>query len=55
MKNGTCWLDDQGKLIQAHGGMIIKFGDLYYWYGENKGRCDRRELLHQFRSAYLAL
>ena len=36
MKNGTCWLDDQGKLIQAHGGMIIKFGDLYYWYGENK-------------------
>jgi len=36
MKNGTCWLDDQGNLIQAHGGMIARFGDKWYWYGENK-------------------
>ena len=36
MKNGTCWLDDQGNLIQAHGGMIARFGDTWYWYGENK-------------------
>jgi hypothetical protein len=36
MKNGQCWLDDQGHLIQAHGGMIARFGDMWYWYGENK-------------------
>ena len=30
MKNGTCWLDDQGNLIQAHGGMIARFGDVWY-------------------------
>ena len=36
MKNGTCWLDDSGKLIQAHGGMIAKFLNKWYWYGENK-------------------
>lgn len=36
MKNGRCWLDDSGKLIQAHGGMIARFGEKWYWYGENK-------------------
>lgn len=36
MKNGTCWLDDRGNLLQAHGGMIARFGDTWYWYGENK-------------------
>ncbi|MFC6295194.1 glycoside hydrolase family 43 protein [Lactiplantibacillus daoliensis] len=35
-KNGQMWLDDQGKPIQAHGGMIAKFEDHYYWYGEEK-------------------
>lgn len=36
MKNGTCWTDDSGKLIQAHGGCIRRFHDKWYWYGENK-------------------
>ncbi|MDO4741031.1 MAG: glycoside hydrolase family 43 protein [Eubacteriales bacterium] len=36
MKNGQCWPDDSGKLIQAHGGMIARFGEKWYWYGENK-------------------
>ena len=36
MKNGTCWTDDSGKLIQAHGGCIRNFGGKWYWYGENK-------------------
>ena len=36
MKNGTCWLDDSGRPIQAHGGMIARFGEKWYWYGENK-------------------
>lgn len=48
MKNGQCWLDDAGNLIQAHGGMITRFGDRWYWYGENKDadnvRVDGRQL-----------
>ena len=35
-KNGTCWLDDKGNLIQAHGGMITQFNGKWYWFGENK-------------------
>lgn len=37
MKNGTMWYDDAGNPIQAHGGMILKYNDVWYWYGENKG------------------
>ncbi len=35
-KNGTAWLDTDGNPIQAHGGYIIKHGEYYYWYGENR-------------------
>jgi hypothetical protein len=35
-KNGELWLDTSGKHINAHGGNIIKYGDKYYWYGENR-------------------
>ena len=35
MKNGTCWTDDAGRPIQAHGGMIARFGKKWYWYGQN--------------------
>lgn len=34
--NGKMWLDDKGKPIQAHGGMIMNYGDLWYWYGEDR-------------------
>jgi len=37
MKNGIIWQDIDGNDIQAHGGCIIKHGDMYYWYGEHKG------------------
>lgn len=37
MKNGSCWTDDRGELIQAHGGMILEHEGVYYWYGEHKG------------------
>jgi len=36
MKNGTLWKDIDGNDIQAHGGMIARFGEKWYWYGENK-------------------
>lgn len=34
--NGQLWMDNNRKHINAHGGNIIKFGDKYYWYGENR-------------------
>lgn len=30
------WKTTSGEPIQAHGGMILHFGNRYYWYGENK-------------------
>lgn len=36
-KNGELWFDDQGKPIQAHGGMILEHEGVWYWYGEHKG------------------
>lgn len=38
MKNGQMWKDTDGNNIQAHGGCIIEYDDIYYWYGENKGQ-----------------
>ena len=35
---GEVWPDDRDQHIQAHGGGIIKFGDTYYWFGEDRGR-----------------
>lgn len=40
-KTGEAWKDTEGKQIQAHGGLIQKFGDTYYWYGEDKSRGGR--------------
>lgn len=34
--NGQLWMDNNRKHINAHGGNIIKYGDKYYWYGENR-------------------
>ena len=36
MKNGTLWLDTDGRGIQAHGGSILQHNGIFYWYGENK-------------------
>jgi hypothetical protein len=35
---GGIWLDESGKQIQAHGGGIIKHGNYYYWYGEDRSQ-----------------
>lgn len=32
---GQEWLDDQGKHISAHGGGILFYEGIYYWYGED--------------------
>lgn len=38
IRPGAVWLDDRGERIQAHGGGIIKFGGVYYWFGEDRSR-----------------
>lgn len=35
---GEIWPDDRGRHIQAHGGGIIKVGDTYYWFGEDRSK-----------------
>ncbi len=35
------WKDIDGNNIQAHGGCIIEYNGVYYWYGENKGQENR--------------
>lgn len=36
IKPGEPWLDNRGKHIQAHGGGILKSGENYYWFGEDR-------------------
>lgn len=34
--SGVPWFDDQGRTVNAHGGCIVKDGDLYWLFGEYK-------------------
>lgn len=38
IRPGELWLDDRGQHIQVHGGGIIKLGDTYYWFGEDRSQ-----------------
>ena len=38
IKPGEIWPDDRGMHVQAHGGGIIKLGDAYYWFGEDRSQ-----------------
>jgi hypothetical protein len=35
---GEIWLDNRGQHVQAHGGGILRAGDVYYWFGEDRSR-----------------
>ena len=35
--HGIRIVDDQGNRVNAHGGGIMRFGGMYFWYGEHKG------------------
>ena len=35
---GELWPDNRGEHIQAHGGGILKMGDTFYWFGEDRGQ-----------------
>jgi len=36
IRSGELWYDDGGRHINAHGGGVLKYGDMYYWFGEHK-------------------
>jgi hypothetical protein len=38
IRPGEIWPDDRGQHIQAHGGGILKFGDTYFWFGEDRSQ-----------------
>jgi len=38
VRPGELWLDDRGQPVQAHGGGILRVGDTFYWFGEDRGR-----------------
>jgi hypothetical protein len=41
-KPGEIWPDDRGRHVQAHGGGILKVGDTYYWFGEDRAQDNPR-------------
>src|SRR3954470_15804862 len=38
IRPGEVWPDDRGKHVQAHGGGILKQGETYYWFGEDRSK-----------------
>ncbi len=38
IRPGEVWPDDRGRHIQAHGGGILKLGDTWYWFGEDRSQ-----------------
>lgn len=38
IRPGEIWPDNNGNHIQAHGGGIMKLGNTYYWYGEERSK-----------------
>ena len=38
IKPGGIWPDNRGEHVQAHGGGILKLGDTFYWFGEDRGQ-----------------
>jgi hypothetical protein len=42
IRPGEVWPDDRGQHVQAHGGGVIRLGDIYYWFGEDRGRNNDR-------------
>ena len=41
---GAVWPDNRSQHIQAHGGGILKVGDTFYWFGEDRGQTNGRGL-----------
>ena len=36
LPSAEVWRDSRSKVIQAHGGGVMHFDGVYYWFGENR-------------------
>ena len=51
--NGTQFTDTGGSVVHAHGGGMLKVGDYYYWFGENRNANNTFRSVSVYRSANL--
>ncbi|MEU7880052.1 RICIN domain-containing protein [Microbispora bryophytorum] len=51
--NGTQFLDTGGNALHAHGGGVLKAGDYYYWFGENRNPDNTFRAVSVYRSTDL--
>ena len=50
IRPGTTWLDESGHPIDAHGGSIVLWQGVYYWFGEARGL--DQDSQHRFVNCY---
>ncbi|MFY1671450.1 RICIN domain-containing protein [Plantactinospora sp. WMMB334] len=51
--NGTQFTDTGGNPLHAHGGGVLKVGDYYYWFGENRNANNTFRAVSVYRSTNL--
>ncbi|MCA2218913.1 RICIN domain-containing protein [Jidongwangia harbinensis] len=51
--NGTVFADTGGSPVHAHGGGVLKVGDHYYWFGENRNADNTFRAVSVYRSTNL--
>ena len=51
--NGTQFTDPAGNPVHAHGGGVIKVGQYYYWFGENRNADNTFRYVSAYRSTDL--
>ena len=47
---GAVWPDDRGQHVQAHGGGLLKLGEVFYWFGEDRSQTNAR--IHRCVACY---
>jgi hypothetical protein len=51
--NGSQFTDTSGGVVHAHGGGVLKVGEYYYWFGENRNSDDTFKAVSAYRSTDL--
>jgi hypothetical protein len=51
--NGTQFTDPNGDPVHAHGGGVVKVGEYYYWFGENRNADNTFRYVSAYRSTDL--
>ncbi len=51
--NATQFNDPNGNPVQAHGGGVVKVGEYYYWFGENRNADNTFRYVSAYRSSDL--